>query len=102
MSTINLCDPAPAHKPNPSADEICRDWRPHVCSEDGAPQSTYDALLWELREYGIAQLKKSETRRRLGDLTTAQVRELIAALIRLRPEYPTITDELIATIGGQL
>jgi hypothetical protein len=69
---------------------------------NAAPQSTYDAAVYELRTYGIAQLEKPNCRRRLADLSTAQVRELIAALIRLRPKYPKITDELIGKVGDQL
>jgi hypothetical protein len=68
----------------------------------GAPKSTCDATLWELRTYGLPQLAKPDCRRRLANLSTGQLRELLAALIRLRPEYPNITDELIAKIGGQL
>jgi hypothetical protein len=67
-----------------------------------APQSTYDAALYELRTHGIAQLEKPNCRRRLGDLSTQQVRDLIAALIRLRPNYPAITDELILKLGDCL
>ena len=68
-----------------------------------APQSTYDALLYELRSEGSPALKAPNCRGRLALLSTDQLRELIAALIRLRPQQPTtITDELIGTIGGQL
>src|SRR5262249_15422257 len=48
-------------------------WRVH--KGHGAPQSTYQALLWELREYGIAQLQKADCRRRLADLSTKQLRD---------------------------
>jgi hypothetical protein len=68
----------------------------------GAPQSTYWAALYELRTYGAPQLSKPDCQRRLGDLSTAQLRGLIAALIRLRPEYPKITDELIEKLGAVL
>jgi hypothetical protein len=68
----------------------------------GAAQSTYDALLWELREQGIAQLEKPECRRRLSELSTKQLRDLIAALVRLRAKWPKITDELIGVLGDQL
>jgi len=71
-------------------------------NRERAPQSTCDALLWELREYGLPQLTKPDCRRRLADLSTAQIRDLIAALIRLRPKYPIITNELIAKVGEQL
>ena len=60
-----------------------------------APRSTYDAALWELRTYGVAQLAKENCRRRLSDLSTKQIRELVAALMRLRPQYLMINDELL-------
>ena len=67
-------------------------------SQDAA-QSTYDAALWELRTYGLAQLAKENCRRRLSDLSTKQLRELIAALMRLRPHYSMINDELLLKLG---
>ncbi len=67
-----------------------------------AAQSTYDALLYELRTFGVAQLAKPNCRSRLSDLSTQQLRELIAALIRLKPEYPAITDDLLLKLGDQL
>jgi hypothetical protein len=67
-----------------------------------AAQSTYDALLYELRTYGIAQLAKPNCRDRLSSLSTRQLRELIAALMRLKPKYPAINDELLLKLGEQL
>jgi hypothetical protein len=67
-----------------------------------APRSTYDAALWELRTYGVAQLAKENCRRRLSDLSTKQIRELVAALMRLRPQYSMINDELLLKLGDLL
>jgi hypothetical protein len=67
-----------------------------------APQSTYDAALWELRTYGVVQLAKENCRRRLSDLSTKQLRELVAALMRLRPQYSMINDELLLKLGDLL
>jgi hypothetical protein len=67
-----------------------------------APQTTYDAALWELRTYGLAQLTKENCRRRLSDLSTKQLRELIAVLMRLRPQYSMINDELLLKLGDLL
>jgi hypothetical protein len=67
-----------------------------------APRSTYDAALWELRTYGVAQLAKENCRRRLSDLSTKQIRELVAALMRLRPQYLMINDELLLKLGDLL
>jgi hypothetical protein len=68
-----------------------------------AARSTYDACLYELREYGLLQLGKLRCRSRLADLSCEQIRELISALLRLRPKYQvTISDELILKLGDQL
>ena len=68
------------------------------CRWPDAPRSTYDAALFELREYGITQLAKPDCQRRLAMLSTKQLEDVIAALLRLQPRYQTITDELIATL----
>jgi hypothetical protein len=73
---------------------------PHRWPE--APQSTYDAALYELREYGITQLAKPNCQRRLAELSPKHLEEMIAALLRLQPSYQTITDELIATLREML
>jgi len=67
-----------------------------------AAQTTYDAALFELRTYGLAQLAKENCRRRLSDLSTKQLRELIAALVRLRSQYSMINDELLLKLGDLL
>jgi hypothetical protein len=67
-----------------------------------APKATYDALLYELRSYGLPRLQNPTCRQRLGDMSDLQLKELIAALIRLQPNYPNITDELIVVLNGIL
>jgi hypothetical protein len=67
-----------------------------------AAQSIVDAVIYELRTHGVAQLAKPATRARLADLNSAQLRDVIAALIRLQPKYPTITDDLLLKLGGLL
>jgi hypothetical protein len=64
-----------------------------------AAQSTIDALVYELRTNGSDQLVKPNCRARLSYLSTKQGRELIAALLRLRPSYPAVADELILKLG---
>ena len=64
-----------------------------------APQSTIDTLTYELQTYGISQLEKPNCLGRLADLSTNQGHELIAAMLRLQPRYPAITDELILKLG---
>lgn len=78
-----------------------RTWRWLQPERDEAAQSTIEALMFELREYGVDQLKKSNTQRRLADLSAWQVREVIARLTKLRPRYPRITAELIAALQEQ-
>jgi hypothetical protein len=69
---------------------------------DGAAGATVEALLFSMRERGKAALAKPDCRRRLADLSTAQVRRVIARLMRLRPRYPAVTDELLFLLGEQL
>jgi hypothetical protein len=64
-----------------------------------AARSTFDACLFELREYGINQLADPSCRRRLADLSSKQVAELLTVLVRLRPRYPNITDDLLFELG---
>src|SRR5262249_41015427 len=73
-----------------------------VTQPPAAPRSTFDALVLELRTHGLPQLSNTSCRRRLGKLSTEQVRELIAALMRLRPEYSALTEELILKLGNCL
>lgn len=67
-----------------------------------APQATIEALLHELRMHGLAALSHPNCLRRLDDVSTAQLREMLARLIKLRPKYPTITDDLLLKLGGLL
>ena len=67
-----------------------------------APRATVEALLYELRTQGLAVLERPSCRRRLADVPSAQLRDVIAALIRLRPQYSTITDDLLLKLGEQL
>jgi hypothetical protein len=67
--------------------------------KEAAP-TTLEAVMYELREDGIAALRVPNCRRRLGDLSPQQVKEVLNRLLTLRPRYPKITDELIARIDG--
>jgi hypothetical protein len=68
----------------------------------GAPSATVEALVYELRTRGLAALTHPNCLRRLDDVSTAQLREVISRLIRLRPKYPSITDDLLLKLGGLL
>jgi hypothetical protein len=87
--------------PSISLDRACAEFNTRDRCSD-APESTYQAALYELRTYGLAQLRNPNCQRRLSDLSVAQIRELAAALGRLKPTYPAVTDELIAIVQGQL
>jgi hypothetical protein len=67
-----------------------------------APQATIDALVYELRTHGLIALEHPNCMRRLSDVSTAQLCEVIASLIRLRPKCSSITDDLLLKLGEQL
>ena len=94
--------PSPAARPPPArnihSDPLLWDRLNDPRRWPEAPQSTYDAALFELREYGITQLEKPNCQRRLALLSPKQLEDVIAALLRLQPRYQTITGELIATL----
>jgi N-acetyl-anhydromuramyl-L-alanine amidase AmpD len=63
-----------------------------------AAETTVEAVRYELRTYGIAQLAKPRTQARLADFNARQITEMVASLRRMRPRYPAITEELITAI----
>ena len=69
---------------------------------DGAAQSTVEAVMYELREYGIKQLRKTNTQRRLAEVSDRQLREVIGRLEKLQPKYSRITEALISMLKEQL
>jgi len=74
----------------------------HARRRDGAPQSTVEAFIYELRTHGLAALEHPSCLRRLDDVSTAQLREVLSRLIRLRPRYAAICDNLLLKLGGLL
>jgi hypothetical protein len=69
---------------------------------DGALEATVEALVYELRTRGLAALDHPNCLRRLSDVSSGQLREVLARLIRLRSNYPAITDDLLLILGDQL
>jgi hypothetical protein len=63
-----------------------------------AAQTTVEALVFELRENGAAQLEKENCRRRLGELSVEQLLEVVNRLTAMQPQHPKINDALIAAI----
>jgi transposase len=62
-------------------------------------ESTYQAVAYVLRQYGMRRLNDPWLTVRLAEFSDAQIAELIAALGRMQPRYPAITDQLVAEIG---
>lgn len=72
---------------------------------DRAPDAlevTFEAVMYELRTYGAVALTRPDCRRRLGDLSSGQLDQVIAALIRLRGRNycPGIDDGLFLALDG--
>jgi len=66
-----------------------------------AAQSTFDAVLWVLRTYGVARLNDDWMRPRLAEFSPEQLGELVAAMRRLKAKgWPKVTDELIGMLEG--
>jgi hypothetical protein len=85
------------------ADDVGLDraWR-ELNRRANAAAATIEALMFSLRERGAKALAELATQRRLADLSSAQVRQIIGRLMALRPNYPTINDELLFLLGEQL
>jgi hypothetical protein len=64
--------------------------------------STIEALMFCLRERGEAAFTEPDHRRRLAELSSTQLREVIARLIAGRSRYPAISDDLLFSLGEQL
>jgi hypothetical protein len=69
---------------------------------EGVAQSTFDAVLWFLRKYGVTQLNDVWLETRLIEFSDAQVEELFLALTRLnaKSEFAgTVTRGLLGEIA---
>jgi hypothetical protein len=63
-------------------------------------ESTFQAVAYVLRTCGMQRLNDPWLTSRMVNFSDAQVEELVAAMGRMQPKYPAITDELIAEIKG--
>ena len=70
--------------------------------EFGAAPSTVEAVMYELRTYGVAALAGPNCQRRLAELSPDQLVEVIQRLMNLRPKYPAITDKLLLSLKKRL
>lgn len=64
----------------------------------GAAPSTVEAVMYELRTYGLAAIAGPNCQRRLSELSDVQLRQVIERLYRLQPKYPAITDNLLLAL----
>jgi hypothetical protein len=64
-----------------------------------AAESTFQAVAYVLRQHGMRRLNDPWLTTRLGEFSDAQIGDLIAALGRMKPRYPEITDQLISEIA---
>jgi hypothetical protein len=96
---LEIADCRCDHEMMKKFEDLGRDRRDHqhgdAADHGGAVASTVQALEYELRTYGIDQLKKSRTQGRIAELSGEQMTDLVAALQRMQPEYLQITDELV-------
>lgn len=81
---------------NPAWDEINSAARER---RDEAPKTTYDAVEFELRSYGLSELSKRDCQRRLADLSIAGLKRLMVGLQQRRGQYPAVSDELLAALA---
>lgn len=65
-----------------------------------AAESTFQAVAYVLRTSGMARLNDPWLTSRLADFSDLQIKELVAALGRMKSKYPAITSGLIAKIAG--
>ena len=89
MSTVG---PIPAIPAIPAAEPT---------AQAEAPAATVDALIYELREDGVAAFATPGCQRRLAAISFDQALDVIARLNNLRAQYPKITDQLILRIGDR-
>jgi hypothetical protein len=68
-------------------------------AQHGAAPSTVEAVMYELRTYGIAAIAGPNCRRRLSELNDAQLAEVIERLAKARGKYSAITDALLAQLS---
>jgi transposase len=81
---------------NVACDELNRAARERSNEE---PKTTYDAVVYEMRTYGIPQLSKPSCQRRLADLSATQIGTVMASLQATRNQYPKVNNELLKALG---
>lgn len=69
-----------------------------MLTHEMAAPSTVEALMYELREGGLAVLLTSGCQRRLAALSSEQVLDVIARLSAIQSKHPAITADLLQAI----
>jgi hypothetical protein len=64
-----------------------------------SPETTYQAVLYQLRTDGLSQLSKANCQQRLADLSPTQLKSLMAVLQHRRSQYPNVCDALLTTLA---
>jgi hypothetical protein len=69
-------------------------------TEKRAAESTFKAVMWVLRTYGVAHLGDGWMMPRLAQFSADQFQELVAAMRRLNAsgKWPAVTDELVSKL----
>ena len=58
--------------------------------------------MYSLRERGDRALAEPDCQRRLSELSSDQLVEVISRLMKLRSKYPAITDQLLFRLNEKL
>jgi hypothetical protein len=67
-----------------------------------ASDSTVEAVMYALREYGTDALHRGSTRQRLAELSNRQIEAVIARLVRIRSKYSTVSERLLLVLAELL
>ena len=68
----------------------------------GASDSTVEAVIYALREYGSDALHRGNTRARLAELSNRQIEAVIARLARMSSKYSTVSERLLLALAELL
>jgi hypothetical protein len=67
-----------------------------------ASDSTVEAVMYALREYGTDALHRGSTRARLAELSNRQIEVVIARLVRMRAKHSTVSERLLLVLAELL
>jgi hypothetical protein len=70
--------------------------------ENPASDSTVEAVVYALREYGTDALHRGNSRARLAELSNRQIEVVIARLARMSSKYSTVSERLLLALAELL